>query len=225
MSVCAICLDEIREGVDPPSSLHTLDACGHCFHSNCLIGWLKQGRQTCPSCRSDTASLADSIPSLALLERASYLRCAVARRKAPPPRLMRQIDKVKRAEDDLVYALLNDGTDRTAHGWLVVANIRQARAEAASDPSFRPNGADGRAAWTSTLEAADLALAADPLPGQKRAATWHRASALLGLEEVQKADELMAGLAEEGDAWGLLAKNRRSSLQLEQQMDTRTKAR
>jgi len=136
-----------------------------------------------------------------------------------------QAGKLKRAEDDLVYALLNDGTDRTAHGWLVVANIRQARAEAASDPSFRPNGADGRAAWTSTLEAADLALAADPLPGQKRAAIWHRASALLGLEEVQQADELMAGLAEEGDAWGLLAKNRRSSLQLEQQMDTRTKAR
>lgn len=136
-----------------------------------------------------------------------------------------QADNIESAEEDIVYALQNDGTDSVARGWLVVADIRQERAEARSDPSFRPNGADGQAAWQATLEAADLALAADPLPGQARAATWHRASALLGLEELQKADELMAKLAQETDAWGLLAKNRRSSLQLEREMDDRTKAR
>ena len=97
-SVCAICLDEMGEG-DPPSSLHVLERCGHRFHSNCLIGWLKQGTVTCPSCRSDASVLGDCIPGSALMARAAYMRRTVARRRSAPPQLLRQLLTLRRAEE------------------------------------------------------------------------------------------------------------------------------
>ncbi len=126
------------------------------------------------------------------------------------------------AEADLTFALDQGGAENAAGGWLLVAGLRQKRAEAASDPSFRPLDDVGRDAWRATLDAADKALAASPVESQRRSATWHRASALLGLGDVDAASALLDELADEGDVWGLLAKNRRSSLALEQDLDART---
>ena len=49
--VCAICLSDLG---DDPSLLQTWTGCNeHTFHKACLCGWLMQGKQTCPSCRSN----------------------------------------------------------------------------------------------------------------------------------------------------------------------------
>lgn len=41
---CPVCLSEIQEGG------HELE-CGHSFHSSCLIGWIRRGNLSCPTCR------------------------------------------------------------------------------------------------------------------------------------------------------------------------------
>ena len=49
--VCAICLSDLG---DDTSLLLTWTGCNeHTFHKACLCGWLMQGKQTCPSCRSN----------------------------------------------------------------------------------------------------------------------------------------------------------------------------
>lgn len=49
--LCAICLSDLG---DDPSLLQTWTGCNqHTFHKACLCGWLMQGKQTCPSCRSN----------------------------------------------------------------------------------------------------------------------------------------------------------------------------
>ena len=56
--VCAICLSDLG---DDPSLLQTWTGCNkHTFHKACLCGWLMQGKQTCPSCRSNLTVNKDS---------------------------------------------------------------------------------------------------------------------------------------------------------------------
>lgn len=46
MSVCSICLNEVRvTRSNPPIR------CGHVFHSECIEKWKEQGKNTCPECR------------------------------------------------------------------------------------------------------------------------------------------------------------------------------
>ena len=46
MSVCSICLNEVRATRSNPAL-----RCGHVFHSHCIKGWKEQGKNTCPDCR------------------------------------------------------------------------------------------------------------------------------------------------------------------------------
>ena len=45
-NVCAICLSEYR----PKETLKTIPECKHCFHSDCIDGWLRLNA-SCPICR------------------------------------------------------------------------------------------------------------------------------------------------------------------------------
>ena len=46
--LCSICLDNLN-----PGEQYTLSECGHSFHSNCLITWLRStNTNSCPLCRS-----------------------------------------------------------------------------------------------------------------------------------------------------------------------------
>lgn len=126
------------------------------------------------------------------------------------------------AENDLVYGLENAGTQDLAGGWLQVAALRQAAAEAGSDASWRPRTDAARALWVSVLEAADAAAEAQVTDDQARAASWHRASALLATGDRQAAQALLEELEQAEDAWGLLARRRRGSLGFEQTLDDQT---
>ena len=46
MSICAICLNEVRS-----TRNNTPTRCGHIFHSHCLQEWKDQGKNSCPICR------------------------------------------------------------------------------------------------------------------------------------------------------------------------------
>lgn len=46
MSICSICLNEVRSTRSNPPI-----RCGHIFHTHCLELWKSQGKNTCPTCR------------------------------------------------------------------------------------------------------------------------------------------------------------------------------
>jgi hypothetical protein len=91
---CAVCHDELTEGT------HEL-ACGHHFHTDCVLNWFRRGAQTCPSCRDPGLPAEESpIGALALYARASTLR-RHAQRRAAPRELVTLVRRVQRAEHDL----------------------------------------------------------------------------------------------------------------------------
>ena len=87
--------------MEPLSSehAHTMDPCGHRFHSSCIIGWMQRGHLSCPTCRTDLHQHHESVPAMALLERAKYIRRTLGRRANVPPDLKRLLEKVRKAEN------------------------------------------------------------------------------------------------------------------------------
>eukprot|EP00927_Polykrikos_kofoidii_P009507 TRINITY_DN13962_c0_g2_i1.p1 TRINITY_DN13962_c0_g2~~TRINITY_DN13962_c0_g2_i1.p1 ORF type:complete len:495 (+),score=89.42 TRINITY_DN13962_c0_g2_i1:81-1565(+) len=55
--MCAVCLEAYRDG-----ELLTELRCGHCFHVECLAGWLRRSAQ-CPLCRAVQGSEAQQVQS------------------------------------------------------------------------------------------------------------------------------------------------------------------
>lgn len=90
---CAVCMEPLTA-----EHIHTMDACGHRFHSRCIIGWLQRGHLNCPTCRSDAHQPDEEIPHFAVRERAKYLRRTYGRRTSVPPELTRLIANLRRAE-------------------------------------------------------------------------------------------------------------------------------
>ena len=91
-NLCTVCLDDLNE-----EHSHTLDACGHSFHSHCLIRWFQRGNLSCPTCRSD-AHEENALPCMALQDRASYIRRTIGRRATAPAELKALISKLRDAE-------------------------------------------------------------------------------------------------------------------------------
>ncbi|TYJ19561.1 hypothetical protein E1A91_A09G199300v1 [Gossypium mustelinum] len=46
--VCSVCL----EAMEKRDEMRELCKCSHVFHRECIDGWVKEGRLTCPLCRS-----------------------------------------------------------------------------------------------------------------------------------------------------------------------------
>lgn len=88
---CVVCLDVVDA-----SSAHTLD-CEHVFHADCIIGWLRRGNMSCPSCRFDLNDNTRHMPVMAIQERSRYMR-NVARRRNAPSELKRLVAKIRVAE-------------------------------------------------------------------------------------------------------------------------------
>lgn len=47
---CSICYDDMIIGGKQSQSLRN---CNHSFHKKCLIGWINQGKSSCPLCRTE----------------------------------------------------------------------------------------------------------------------------------------------------------------------------
>ena len=136
--------------------------------------------------------------------------------------LARHAAKLPDAEPDLVFGLEEGGTEDLGGGWLRVAGMRQVRAEEGSDARWTPKTPAARAVWDTVLEAATQAEAHASTPDQERAASWHRASALLALGQDDEALALLEQLEQSQDAWGLLARQRKGSLGFERTLDDET---
>ena len=136
--------------------------------------------------------------------------------------LARLAAEAEGAEEDMVFGLENGGTDDLAGGWMQVAALRQALAEAGSDADWQPTTPAARARWESVAAAADATAESARTEAHTRAATWHRASAMLAIGDREEALTLLGSLEDEGDAWGLLARRRRGSLAFEKTLDEGT---
>lgn len=91
--VCVVCMESLDA-----EHAHTMDTCGHRFHSRCIIAWLQRGNLSCPTCRQ-SAHRPDAIPPMALCERARYIRRTVGRRASAPSELLTLIRRVRDAEE------------------------------------------------------------------------------------------------------------------------------
>ncbi|MGK3746976.1 MAG: hypothetical protein ACI90V_013839, partial [Bacillariaceae sp.] len=47
-TTCSICLDEFEEG----EKIRLLPLCGHGFHTDCILPWLKDRQGCCPLCKT-----------------------------------------------------------------------------------------------------------------------------------------------------------------------------
>jgi hypothetical protein len=48
MDTCSICLDKLNK-----ESTYKLPECGHVYHTNCIIHWLRCGHNNCPYCNNN----------------------------------------------------------------------------------------------------------------------------------------------------------------------------
>ena len=85
METCSICLESLND-----EQTFSLEACGHTFHTKCIINWFRNSK-SCPCCRN-TPELAKQIPSFYLNERYKELR-RIAKLKNAPNDLKKLVDK------------------------------------------------------------------------------------------------------------------------------------
>lgn len=92
--VCVVCMESLSA-----EHAHTMEECGHRFHSRCIIGWLQRGHLNCPTCRGNLHQTEESgIPAYALRDRAKYIRRTLGRRANIPAGLKRLLAKLRNAE-------------------------------------------------------------------------------------------------------------------------------
>lgn len=87
--VCVICMEAVGEHD------HTLDPCGHRFHTGCIISWMRQGTLSCPTCRDD---LRTEVGAMEVHDRADYLRRRFGSRSDAPDEVRRMISALVKAE-------------------------------------------------------------------------------------------------------------------------------
>lgn len=86
---CSICFMTM----DIDNNVCTLNDCQHRFHTNCIVGWFRNGNSSCPCCRDDPLPL----DSLQKYGRCKFL-CKYAKRKEAPPELKKLVERLKKKE-------------------------------------------------------------------------------------------------------------------------------
>ena len=89
--LCSICLNNLDD-----EQTYTLEACGHQFHTKCIINWFRNS-STCPCCRNNTYEAANNIPGYILRERYKELR-KISRRSNAPDELKKLVNRLKNIE-------------------------------------------------------------------------------------------------------------------------------
>ena len=85
---CSICLEYMQD----ISAIHKIEECGHSFHNNCLITWLRSGNIDCPNCRSRSINNRHTQTNI------FKLITSFARRKSAPKNLISLVNKYKLAK-------------------------------------------------------------------------------------------------------------------------------
>lgn len=90
--VCTICRSEMRE----VSNVHTLPECGHTFHTDCLIPWLRRS-SNCPNCRGyDDGRIGEQY----MVDLSKYrFNMNFSRRKNAPKQLKSLVSKLRKRRE------------------------------------------------------------------------------------------------------------------------------
>ena len=91
MESCSICLESLND-----DQSYTLEACGHTFHTKCIINWFRKS-PSCPCCRN-LPELVNQIPSYYLLERYRELK-KLSKQKNAPKDLKKLVEKEKTLQE------------------------------------------------------------------------------------------------------------------------------
>jgi hypothetical protein len=90
-SLCSICLTDLHQN----NNTHNIPECGHTFHSNCLIDWLRIGDRTCPMCRGVQNNRRRLKPNIL------RMLIAYSKRKNAPKPLVKLVTKYKKIKEEL----------------------------------------------------------------------------------------------------------------------------
>lgn len=74
---CSICLDSLSSE-HFVNGVYTIKECKHQFHTDCFLGWCKQGIFNCPLCRTECSTLnfLDKKQKLSFLRKISLRKCS-----------------------------------------------------------------------------------------------------------------------------------------------------
>jgi hypothetical protein len=88
-SLCSICLTDLQQ---QENNTHIIPECGHSFHSNCLIEWLRIGDKSCPMCRGVQNNRRRTSPNIL------NMLIAYSKRKNASKNLTKLVNKYKKVK-------------------------------------------------------------------------------------------------------------------------------
>ena len=95
--ICSICLDNLNK-----EQIYKLPECGHIYHTNCIMQWMRAGHNKCPYCGnlgSNHPNTDDTGCIYYCFNKDQYIVLRqFSRRKEAPPQLKKQVEHLKKLE-------------------------------------------------------------------------------------------------------------------------------
>ena len=106
---CSICLNELNL-----EHAYELPECLHCFHTNCVMHWFRQGNSKCPLCNNNGV-IPPGAPWSAWKSKFTYLR-SYSRKKEVPKLLKNKIKSIKKQENKIKLIKKQIKELKSSHG-------------------------------------------------------------------------------------------------------------
>lgn len=90
-TTCAICMDDFKEN-DEITQLKCNKA--HLFHTECIIGWIQQGKNSCPICRAPIENVEELRNMMEAMEGGEYDRLLPSSDNIQQRRDIQEIEEV-----------------------------------------------------------------------------------------------------------------------------------
>jgi hypothetical protein len=91
--VCSICLDNLNK-----EQIYKLPECGHKYHTNCIMHWVRAGHCKCPYCGNNGSNNEERWCQLSFNKDQYIMLRQFARRKDAPILLKKQVEQLRKLE-------------------------------------------------------------------------------------------------------------------------------
>ena len=92
--VCSICLDKLDIEQN-----YKLPECGHTYHTNCIMQWVRAGHPKCPYCGNTGLNNDDNIDYYCFNKDQYIILRRFSRRKDAPLQLKKQVEQLRKLEE------------------------------------------------------------------------------------------------------------------------------